>query len=74
MVVGKLSEYYDCDSDIPEIRKQSEAVLLQELMFTMHLGLPAVMFKLHGTNHANLARIIHDKALLHNSSQVIYFT
>ena len=70
MVVGKLSEFYDCDSSNHNIRKLSEVVLLQEIMFATHLGLPAIMFKLHGTNHANLARIIYDKALLHNSNQV----
>ena len=40
------------------VRKNSEARLVQELRYASHLGLPAVMARLEGANHANLARII----------------
>ena len=40
------------------VRKNSEARLVQELRYASHLGLPAVMARLEGAHHANLARII----------------
>ena len=40
------------------VRKNSEARLVQELRYASHLGLPAVMARLEGPHHANLARII----------------
>ena len=45
-------------SCVAHVRKNSEARLVQELRYASHLGLPAVMARLEGANHANLARII----------------
>ena len=45
-------------SCVAHVRKNSEARLVQELRYASHLGLPAVMARLEGAHHANLARII----------------
>jgi len=58
LVVGRISPTIDVDSPLPSVRANSEARLMQELKYASHLGLPAVMLQLHGTNHTNLARLV----------------
>jgi len=57
-VVGKLDTSIDVDSKVPYIRKRSEEKLTQELKYATHLGVPAVLVRLTGENHMNLARMI----------------
>lgn len=61
LVVGKLSPWIDVDCEDPTLRQQSELTLTQELQYCTHLGLPAVMLSLHGPNHVNLARLLHNR-------------
>ena len=56
LVVGRISPTIDVDSPLPSVRANSEARLMQELKYASHLGLPAIMLQLYGTNHTNLAR------------------
>ncbi|XP_072269944.1 protein arginine N-methyltransferase 5 [Pyxicephalus adspersus] len=58
LIVGKLSEWIKVDSEIPEIRKTSEAALLQELNFSAYLGLPAFLIPLANEENCNLARLL----------------
>jgi len=58
LVVGRISPTIDADSPLPNVRTNSEARLAQELKYASHLGLPAVMLKLHGRDHTNLARLV----------------
>ncbi|KAL1117457.1 hypothetical protein AAG570_004783 [Ranatra chinensis] len=59
MVVARLSDLPEVDSDCPELRKQSEAMLVQEMLFASHLGLSTAIVRLHGMRHVNLARITY---------------
>ncbi|XP_066592801.1 protein arginine N-methyltransferase 5 [Prorops nasuta] len=63
LIIGKLSPYIDVDSNIPEVRKNSEETLKQELSLASHLGLQGITFKLtRGRNkNVNLSRIIYEK-------------
>ncbi|XP_015598235.1 protein arginine N-methyltransferase 5 isoform X2 [Cephus cinctus] len=65
LVIGKLSPYFNPDSKIPMLMKNSETALNQELSLAAHLGVPAITFKLKGNiqKHMNLARIIYDKIM-----------
>jgi len=58
LVVGRISPTIDVDSPLPSVRANSEARLMQELKYASHLGLPAIMLQLYGTNHTNLARLV----------------
>ncbi|KAG9486962.1 hypothetical protein GDO78_007037, partial [Eleutherodactylus coqui] len=58
LIVGKLSEWIKADSEIPPIRKTSEAALLQELNFSAYLGLPAFLIPLTQKENSNLARLL----------------
>ncbi|XP_044143821.1 protein arginine N-methyltransferase 5 [Bufo gargarizans] len=58
LIVGKLSEWIKADSQIPSMRKTSEAALLQELNFSAYLGLPAFLIPLATEENSNLARLL----------------
>nr|XP_033781486.1 protein arginine N-methyltransferase 5 [Geotrypetes seraphini] len=58
LIVGKLSQWIQPDSHVEEIRRNSEAALLQELNFAAYLGLPAFMIHLSQGDNTNLARIL----------------
>ncbi|KAM5194466.1 protein arginine N-methyltransferase 5 [Mantella aurantiaca] len=58
LIVGKLSEWIKVDSEVPEIRKTSEAALLQELNFSAYLGLPAFLIPITCEDSSNLARLL----------------
>uniref|UniRef100_A0A8C4SKV7 Protein arginine N-methyltransferase 5 n=1 Tax=Erpetoichthys calabaricus TaxID=27687 RepID=A0A8C4SKV7_ERPCA len=58
LIVGKLSNWIEVDSDVEIIRKNSESALIQELNFAAYLGLPAFMITLRQENNANLARLL----------------
>uniref|UniRef100_A0A8D3C2V9 Protein arginine N-methyltransferase 5 n=1 Tax=Scophthalmus maximus TaxID=52904 RepID=A0A8D3C2V9_SCOMX len=57
LIVGKLSQWIDADSEIKTERRNSEAALAQELNFSAYLGLPVLMIPLKGPHNANLARV-----------------
>uniref|UniRef100_A0A3Q2PPR1 Protein arginine N-methyltransferase 5 n=1 Tax=Fundulus heteroclitus TaxID=8078 RepID=A0A3Q2PPR1_FUNHE len=58
LIVGKLSQWIDADSEIETERRNSEAALAQELNFSAYLGLPVFMLPMKGPNNANLARML----------------
>ncbi|XP_068423602.1 protein arginine N-methyltransferase 5 [Clinocottus analis] len=58
LIVGKLSQWVDADSEIEIERRNSEAALAQELNFSAYLGLPVFMMPLKGPHCANLARLL----------------
>lgn len=62
-VVGKLSPNLNLDSEIPSIRKRSKTLLLQELGFASHLGLPALLLKLPQAINTNLAQVLNSRIL-----------
>uniref|UniRef100_A0A1B6CEQ6 Protein arginine N-methyltransferase n=1 Tax=Clastoptera arizonana TaxID=38151 RepID=A0A1B6CEQ6_9HEMI len=62
-VIGKISPYLDCDSEDTDRRKLSEMMLLQELAYSSHLGLSAIMITLTHHKNDNLARIINGKLI-----------
>lgn len=72
MVVGKLSPYINVDSKTPHVRENSEATLNQELSLALHLGLPAITFKLTDNidNNVNLARILNNKMVAVGNIQI----
>ncbi|XP_060832624.1 protein arginine N-methyltransferase 5 [Bombus pascuorum] len=63
LIIGKLSSHIKVDSKSPNLRKNSEEALKQELALASHLGLVGVTFKLTKgiKENANLSRIICDK-------------
>lgn len=70
LVVGKFSELFEVDCEIEHVRKQSEALFVQELEFASHLSLPAVLLRLNSGNNMNLARILYSKISAGCSYQV----
>jgi len=70
LVVGKLSPTIDVDSRVPTVRKNSEERLGQELRYASHLGLPAIVVKLYGVSHTNLARLVSNHLYKGASFQV----
>ncbi|XP_003977753.2 protein arginine N-methyltransferase 5 [Takifugu rubripes] len=58
LIVGKLSSWIEADAEIENVRRNSEAALVQELNFSAYLGLPVFMIPLNGPNNANLARLL----------------
>lgn len=60
-VIGRVSSYIDVDSDHEPFRTQSEMILIQELSFVSHVGIPTALIKLKKSNNVNLARIIYDR-------------
>ena len=49
LVVGKISPWIKVDSKCEKIRRNSILAFKQELAFSIHLSLPAVMIKLSGS-------------------------
>ncbi|XP_025829621.1 protein arginine N-methyltransferase 5 [Agrilus planipennis] len=60
LIVGKLTSI-NVDSETNHVRNYSKAILNQELGFASHLGLPAVIIRLHQRNNTNLAGILMEK-------------
>ncbi|KAM9328870.1 protein arginine N-methyltransferase 5 [Gastrophryne carolinensis] len=71
VIVGKLSEWIKVDSEVAEIRKTSEAALLQELNFSAYLGLPAFLIPLPREDNSNLARLLSNH--IHNGHHSTMF-
>lgn len=69
-VVGKLTPNLNLDSEAATVQKQSKAILLQELGFASHLGLPAVMLKLPQAINTNLAQVLYNKMLSSANYQI----
>jgi len=69
-IVGRLDPGINVDSPVNEIRKRSEEKLMRELKYTSHLGVPAVMVRINGTKHFNLARILYNSVSKDGSSQI----
>lgn len=63
LVVGKISPWLQLDSPNYKVRRNSEIALQQELSYTAHLGLPAVVLQLENGNCANLARCLNEHIL-----------
>lgn len=51
-----------------ERRKMGEQILNQELTYSSHLGLPAIIIKLNRPNNVNLARAICTKLVSRSNS------
>lgn len=58
-IVGRLSPYLNVDSPSPGVRQRHEDCLNEELGYCRGLGLPAIMFSVHGRESNNLARILN---------------
>ena len=50
-----------CESDVWEVRANSEAAIQQQLLYAAHLGLPAIMVSLTTPRCVNLARLINNR-------------
>lgn len=61
LVVGKICPYLDLESSDLERRRMSEHILNQELTYSTHLGLPAILIKLNRPDNINLARVMSAK-------------
>jgi len=59
-IVGRLDPRINVDSPVASLRKASEEKLARELKYSAHLGIPAIMVKLTGTKHVNLARMLYN--------------
>lgn len=59
LIVGKISPYFEIDSEIEHVRKTNEALFLQELEFANHLSLPAILLPLRSGNCINMAKILY---------------
>ncbi|XP_062515468.1 protein arginine N-methyltransferase 5-like isoform X2 [Corticium candelabrum] len=60
IVVGKTSPWLKLDSEDPDIRKNSERALLEEIRYASHLSHPAVVVNLRDGRCHNLARFISE--------------
>lgn len=70
-VVGKLSPHLNLDSEILSVRQNSKTLLLQELGFASHLGLPALMLKLPQATNVNLAQVLY-KTILNGANYQLW--
>ncbi|CAL1544868.1 unnamed protein product [Lymnaea stagnalis] len=61
LVVGKTSPWFQLDSKHYHTRKNSELALKEELTWSAHLGLPAVLMPLRSRNCVNLAQCISEQ-------------
>ncbi|BFZ13310.1 hypothetical protein BsWGS_16351 [Bradybaena similaris] len=61
LVVGKVSPWLRVDSKLYRARKNSEMALKEELTWSAHLGLPAVMIPLRDGNFVNLAQVLSEQ-------------
>ncbi|XP_067052038.1 protein arginine N-methyltransferase 5-like [Acropora muricata] len=59
LIVGKISPWLDLDSTNEIVKKNSELALHQELCYSVHLSLPAVLVPLKSYNCVNLAQHIN---------------
>ncbi|XP_018650354.1 putative shk1 kinase-binding protein [Schistosoma mansoni] len=57
-LVGKLSTTIDVDADIISIRQSGAQLLMKELSWAAHLGLPAVVIRVNRPTNPNLARLL----------------
>lgn len=62
-LTGELSTTIDVDNEADEVRKSSKIILEQELGFSSHLGIPAILVYLTKPKNLQLARIINDKLI-----------
>lgn len=70
LVVGKISDWIDLDSEDEALRKMSEKALLQELDFAVHMSLPAVLIPLKSKKCANLARFLNEHLYIGPTQQI----
>ncbi|XP_063951475.1 protein arginine N-methyltransferase 5-like [Lytechinus pictus] len=70
LVVGKLSEWLQPDSENAVVRQNSQVALMQELNYAAHLSLPAVLVPLNNINCVNLARCLYSHMQGHSNHQV----
>jgi len=70
LVVGKISDWIDLDSEDEAVRLMSEKALLQELDFAVHLSLPAVLIPLKSRKCANLARFLNEHLYVGPTQQI----
>ncbi|KAI4470443.1 protein arginine n-methyltransferase 5 [Holotrichia oblita] len=69
LIVGIVSRV-NVDSEVKHIREHSKKLLLQELGFASHLGLPAILLGIHQPRNSNLAQILYNKFILGANYQV----
>ena len=70
LVVGKISPWLQPDSKDDVIRKNSQAALKQELAYTAHLSLPAILIPLTSYECVNMGRCLYSHMLGHSNHQV----
>ncbi|KAH0626190.1 hypothetical protein JD844_001023 [Phrynosoma platyrhinos] len=58
LIVGKVSPWIRADSNVENVRRNSEAAMLEELNFGAYLGLPAFLIPLTQADNPNLARVL----------------
>ncbi|KAL4219133.1 Protein arginine N-methyltransferase 5 [Mactra antiquata] len=63
LIVGKTSPWLQLDSQVDNIRKNSEYAFKEELNYASHLGLPAVLIYLKNKRITNLARCMNEHLL-----------
>ncbi|XP_050312352.1 protein arginine N-methyltransferase 5 [Anthonomus grandis grandis] len=61
LVVGELSKDLNLDSEDEAVRLRDKEVMMKELGFASHLGVPAVLLYLNKPKNLQLARVVNDK-------------
>lgn len=72
LVVLKMSDWINVDSPDEAVRRTSEKVLQQELLYAGHVGVQAVLVKVDSQLCVNLARIINDCFFIWNNYQYAF--
>lgn len=73
-VIGKLSDYFNVDSEDNDLRKHSEISFDQEVKWCIYLGIQTVIFSLPANGpFTNLARIVYGKIKINHSSPTVKF-
>lgn len=70
LVVGKISPWIKVDSKCERTQRDSIAAFKQELAFSVHLSLPAVLVKLSGPENMQMAQLINNSLLNSHIQQV----
>lgn len=63
LVVAQITPTIDLDSEVEHIREHSRKILIQELGFASHLGIPAIWIGLTKPDNIQLARVLLEKLM-----------
>uniref|UniRef100_G3MLH5 Protein arginine N-methyltransferase n=2 Tax=Amblyomma TaxID=6942 RepID=G3MLH5_AMBMU len=74
LVTLKISRWIDVDSPVESFRKTSEKVLMQELSYAAHVGVPAILIDVRSRCCVNLARMLNNYLLASHTYQLMYQT